>query len=99
MKKPYYTKEEANQANKNWYKKYNHRNLLHQWDEIKNEPNAIKIDDEVGYLKTSLWIEKQGFTLSQVGSFLGVSRQRVLQLIQKKSHRIEKAIEIMRSTP
>jgi hypothetical protein len=72
------------------------RKTLRIWQEIKDNPHAVYLENNVGYLKRTKWINEIGFTLKQIGDYMGITRERARQLISKSSPRILCAVEEMK---
>jgi DNA-binding transcriptional regulator LsrR (DeoR family) len=66
------------------------------WEDIKNETHATYVGNGWGYRKLTKWIEDTGYTLQEIGDYMGISRERVRQLLEKDSPRIPIAVEQMK---
>jgi hypothetical protein len=72
------------------------RSRLQPWNEIEDKPNTVRLSEGVGYVRCSVWIDHLGFTLQQIGDFLGISRQRVHQLCRSNPKKVEETAKKMR---
>lgn len=61
-----------------------------KWEEIKDLPNAVFVGYGIGYIAKSKWRDETGYTLSQIGKRMNLTKERVRQLLSEDPERVRK---------